>query len=103
MAAAACRRYYRHWREMTGGQFEPVFRRTRDRLEADTPVMTGGENDDRVLSAVMGAVDTAWRVVFLLTLLLRSVSDEAHDAARHYHTRFSWQIEVAASDENSSS
>jgi hypothetical protein len=34
---------------MTGGQFEPVFRRTRDRLEADTPVMTGGENDVRVL------------------------------------------------------
>jgi hypothetical protein len=49
MAAAACRRYYRHWREMKGGQFEPVFRRTRDRLDADTPVMTGGENDVRVL------------------------------------------------------
>ena len=49
---------------MTGGQFEPVFRRTRDRLEADTPVMTGGENDVRVLSAVMDAVDTACRVVF---------------------------------------
>ena len=64
MAAAACRRYYRHWREMTGGQFEPVFRRTRDRLEADAPVMTGGENDVRVLSAVMDAVDTACRVVF---------------------------------------
>ena len=49
---------------MTGGQFEPVFRRTRDRLEADTPVMTGGENDVRVLSAVMDAVDTACRVIF---------------------------------------
>ena len=51
--------------------------------------MTGGENHVRVLSAVMDAV-IPLAASFLL-MLLRSVSDEAHDAARHYDTRFSWQ------------
>jgi nicotinamidase-related amidase len=128
-AVGAWRRYYRHWREMTADQLdprlielvpplaaltppayvvdkshyspfvEPVFRKTLRRLGTDTLVMTGGETDVCVLAAVMHAVDAGYRVV-LADDALCSFSNESHDAMlRHFHSRFSQQIEVASSDE----
>lgn len=128
-AIGAWRRYYRHWREMTGERLdsrlielvpplaalvppafvvdkshyspfvEPAFLKVLDRLQADTLVMTGGETDVCVLAAVMDAIDAGYRVI-LADDALCSVSDESHDAMlRHFGSRFSQQIEVASSDE----
>ena len=89
-AAGAWRRYYRHWRKMTGEQLVipgssgwyltqpaglchrqkslfPVrrgsFSQDTRQVRADTFVMTGGETDVCVLAAVMDAVDAGYRVV----------------------------------------
>ena len=128
-AIGAWRRYYRHWREMTGERLdsrlielvpplaalvppafvvdkshyspfvEPAFLKVLDRLQADTLVMTGGETDVCVLAAVMDAIDAGYRVI-LADDALCSVSDKSHDAMlRHFGSRFSQQIEVASSDE----
>ena len=42
---------------------EPTFRKTLNRLGADTLVMTGGETDVCVLAAVLDAVVAGYRVV----------------------------------------
>jgi nicotinamidase-related amidase len=128
-AGGTWRRYYRHWREMTGDRLdprlvelvpplaaltppafvvdkshyspfrEPIFSRTLDRLKADTLVISGGETDVCVLAAVMGAVDAGYRVI-LADDALCSVSDESHDAMlRHFGSRFSQQVELASTDE----
>jgi nicotinamidase-related amidase len=128
-AAGAWRRYYTHWRDMTGDRIdprliqlvpplaalaipalvidkmhyspfkEPTFLRTMARLKAHALVITGGETDVCVLAAVMDAVDAGYRVV-LAEDAMCSVSDESHDAMlRHFGTRFSQQIEVAGTEE----
>ena len=108
-ALGAWRRYYGHWRKMTGAQLdhqlielapplaalsppayvidrshyspfaEPTFRKTLNRLGADTLVMTGGETDVCVLAAALDAVVAGYSVV-LADDALCSVSDESHDA-----------------------
>jgi nicotinamidase-related amidase len=128
-ATGACRRYYEHWRNMTGDRLnarlielvpplaahahpdlvidkahyspfkKAAFLRTLARLKADALVISGGETDVCVLAAVMDAVDAGYRVV-LAGDVLCSVSDESHDAMlRHFGARFSQQIEVASTDE----
>ena len=125
-AAGAWRRYYAHWRDMTGERLdprlirtgaaaggpappaividkahyspfkEPAFLGALGRLEADALVITGGETDVCVLAAVMDAVDAGYRVI-LAEDALCSVSDKSHDAMlRHFGSRFSQQIEVAS-------
>ena len=125
-AAGTWRRYYAHWRAMTGERLDPRLIRlvpplaalappaividkahyspfkepavlgALGRLEADALVITGGETDVCVLAAVMDAVDAGYRVI-LAEDALCSVSDESHDAMlRHFGSRFSQQIEVAS-------
>jgi nicotinamidase-related amidase len=126
--AGAWRRYYAHWREMTGERLDPrliqlvpplaaltppaiiidkshyspfsapAFLEALGRLRADALVITGGETDVCVLAAVMDAVDAGYRVI-LAEDALCSVSDESHDAMlRHFGSRFSHQIEVASTE-----
>jgi low affinity Fe/Cu permease/nicotinamidase-related amidase len=128
-AAGAWRRYYAHWRDMTGDRLdphliqlvpplaslappaividkahyspfkEPALRQALRQLGADALVITGGETDVCVLAAVMDAVDASFRVVLAADALC-SVSDESHDAVlRHFGSRFSEQIEVASINE----
>jgi nicotinamidase-related amidase len=128
-AVGAWRRYYEHWRHMTGNQLNPrlielvpplaamtppafvvdkrqysPFREQRFlqalyQLNADTLVVTGAETDVCVLAAVMDAIDAGYRVI-LVNDALCSVSDESHESMlRHFRTRFSQQVEVAATDE----
>ena len=108
-AAGAWRRYYEHWRNMTGDRLNPrlielvpplaalahrdlvmdkahyspfeeaAFLRTLERLKADALVISGGETDVCVLAAVMDAVDAGYRVILAADALC-SVSDESHDA-----------------------
>ncbi|MGU3538606.1 cysteine hydrolase family protein [Methylobacterium sp. A54F] len=71
--------------------------RLRDR-RADTLIVTGGETDVCVLSAVLGAVDLGYRVV-IVTDALCSSCDEAHDALMTmYRTRYGQQVETVSSD-----
>jgi nicotinamidase-related amidase len=128
-AVGAWRRYYEHWRNMTGEQLDPrlielvpplaalalpelvinkahyspfeeeAFLRKLGQLKPDALVISGGETDVCVLAAVMDAVDAGYRVV-LADDALCSVSDESHDAVlRHFGSRFSQQIEVASTEE----
>lgn len=128
-AVGAWRRYYRHWREMTGDRLDPrlielvpplaalappacvvdkehyspfaeaEFFKALDRLKADTLVISGGETDVCVLAAVMDAVDAGYRVV-LADDALCSVADESHEAVLQlFASRFSQQIELASSEE----
>jgi nicotinamidase-related amidase len=128
-AVGAWRRYYEHWRNMTGERLNPrlielvpplvvlappaividkthyspfkeaAFLRTLGRLKADAIVISGGETDVCVLAAVMDAVDAGYRVV-LAEDALCSASDESHDAMlRHFGARFSQQVEVASTEE----
>jgi nicotinamidase-related amidase len=128
-AVGAWRRYYGHWRNMTGEQLNPrlielvpplaaraipdlvidkahyspfkseAFLRTLERLNPGALVISGGETDVCVLAAVMDAVDAGYRVV-LAEDALCSVSDESHDAMlRHFGSRFSHQVEVASVEE----
>jgi nicotinamidase-related amidase len=128
-AVGAWRRYYEHWRNMTGEQLNPrlielvpplaalalpelvidkahyspfqeeVFLRKLGQLNPDALVISGGETDVCVLAAVMDAIDAGYRVV-LADDALCSVSDESHDAMlRHFGSRFSQQIEVASTEE----
>jgi nicotinamidase-related amidase len=128
-AVGAWRRYYEHWRNMTGERLNPrlielvpplvvlappaividkthyspfkeaAFLRTLGRLKADALVISGGETDVCVLAAVMDAVDAGYRVV-LAEDALCSASDESHDAMlRHFGARFSQQVEVASTEE----
>lgn len=128
-AAGAWRRYYAHWRHLTGERLDPrliqlvpplaalvppatvidkahyspfketAFLRSLARLGADTMILSGGETDVCVLAAVMDAVDAGYRVI-LAEDALCSVSDESHDAMlRHFGSRFSQQIEVAPVEE----
>jgi nicotinamidase-related amidase len=128
-AVGAWRRYYEHWRNMTGDRLNPrlielvpplaalappaividkthyspfkeaAFLRTLGRLKADALVISGCETDVCVLAAVMDAVDAGYRVV-LAEDALCSASDESHDAMlRHFGARFSQQIEVASTEE----
>jgi nicotinamidase-related amidase len=127
-AVGAWRRYYEHWRNMTGEQLNPrlielvppladlaladlvidkahyspfkaeAFLRTLGRLKPGALVISGGETDVCVLAAVMDAVDAGYRVV-LAEDALCSVSDESHDAMlRHFSSRFSQQIEIASTE-----
>jgi nicotinamidase-related amidase len=65
---------------------------------ADTLVITGAETDVCVLAAVLDAVDRGFRVV-LATDAICSSSDRTHDALMTlYRSRFSEQIETAASE-----
>ena len=128
-AVGAWRRYYAHWRDMTGERLDPrliqlvpplaalappaivvdkrIIRRSASRLSwrrsgGLRPMLwssTGGETDVCVLAAVMDAVDAGYRVI-LAEDALCSVSDESHDAMlRHFGSRFSHQIEVASTEE----
>jgi nicotinamidase-related amidase len=128
-AAGSWRRYYAHWRHMTGDRIdprliqlvpplaalappalvidkmhyspfkEPAFLKAIARLGTDALVITGGETDVCVLAAVMDAIDAGYRVI-LAEDALCSVSDESHDAMlRHFGSRFSQQVEVASSEE----
>jgi nicotinamidase-related amidase len=125
-ARGTWRRYYAHWREMTGERLdprliqlvpplptlappaividksfyspfkEPTFLTALRRLEANALIITGGETDVCVLAAVMDAVDCGYRTI-LTEDALCSVSDESHDAMlRHFASRFGQQIEVAS-------
>jgi nicotinamidase-related amidase len=124
-AAGTWRRYYTHWRNMTGEQLdprliqlvpplaalapparvidkvhyspfkEPSFVHALEQLETDALIITGGETDVCVLAAVMDAVDAGYRVILVQDALC-SVSDESHDAVlRHFGSRFNQQVEVA--------
>ncbi len=128
-AVGAWRRYYEHWRNMTGEQLNPrlielvpplaalalpelvvdkahyspfeeeAFLRKLGELKPDALVISGGETDVCVLAAVMDAVDAGYRVV-LAEDALCSVSDESQDAMlRHFGSRFSQQIEIASTEE----
>jgi nicotinamidase-related amidase len=128
-AAGAWRRYYAHWRHMTGEGLDPrliqlvpplaalvppatvidkahyspfkerAFLRVLGRLGPDALIISGGETDVCVLAAVMDAVDAGYRVI-LAEDALCSVSDESHDAMlRQFGARFSQQIEVAPVEE----
>ena len=128
-ARGAWRRYYTHWRHMTGERLdrrliqlvpplaalvppatvidkahyspfkEQAFLRFLARLGADAMIISGGETDVCVLAAVMDAVDAGYRVI-LAEDALCSVSDESHDALlRQFGARFSQQIEVAPVEE----
>ena len=128
-AVGAWRRYFAHWRGMTGERVDPqliqlvpplaalappaividkahyspfnqpAFLEALGRLKTDALVITGSETDVCVLAAVMDAVDAGYRVI-LAEDALCSVSDESHDAMlRHFASRFSQQIEVAPTDE----
>ena len=72
-----------------------------ERLRArgrDTLVVTGGETDVCVLSAVLGAVDRGYRII-VVTDGLCSSSDEAHDAMLTlYHGRYGQQVETVTTD-----
>jgi len=127
-AVGTWRRYYAHWRDMTGERLdprliqlvpplaaltppaiiidkshyspfsEPAFLKALGRLKAEALVITGAETDVCVLAAVMDAVDAGYRVI-LAEDALCSVSDESHDAMlRHFGSRFSHQIEVASTE-----
>jgi nicotinamidase-related amidase len=64
----------------------------------DTLVVTGGETDVCVLSAVLGAVDRGYRII-IVTDGLCSSSDEAHDAMLIlYHGRYGQQVETVTTD-----
>lgn len=83
---------YSPWTE---GQLDALLRGS----GIDTLVITGGETDVCVLATVLGAIDRGFRTV-LVTDAICSSSDETHDALmRLYHSRFSEQVEVAASEE----
>jgi nicotinamidase-related amidase len=119
-AVGAWRRYYAHWRDMTGERLDsrliqlvpplaalappaividkrhyspfsvPAFLEALGPLKADALVITGGETDVWVLAAVVILAEDA----------LCSVSDESHDAMlRHFGSCFSHQIEVASTEE----
>jgi nicotinamidase-related amidase len=72
-----------------------------ERLRArgtDTLVVTGGETDVCVLSAVLGAVDRGYRII-IVTDGLCSSSDEAHDAMLTlYHGRYGQQVETVTTE-----
>lgn len=128
-AAGGWRRYYAHWRHMTGERLDPrliqlvpplaalvppaividkahyspfkerAFLRVLGRLGPDALIISGGETDVCVLAAVMDAVDAGYRVI-LAEDALCSVSDKSHDAMlRQFGARFSQQIEVAPVEE----
>ena len=128
-AAGAWRRYYEHWRNMTGDRINPrlielvpplaalappdlvidkahyspfkeaAFLRTLGWLKAEALVISGAETDVCVLAAVMDAVDAGYRVI-LAGDALCSASDESHDAVlRHFGARFSQQVEIASTEE----
>jgi nicotinamidase-related amidase len=128
-AVGAWRRYYEHWRHMTGESLNPRlielvpplsaiahqelvidkanyspfkatgFLQILQRLSPDTLVISGAETDVCVLGTVMDAVDAGYRVVLAKDALC-SVSDESHDAMlRHFGSRFSQQVEVALTEE----
>jgi nicotinamidase-related amidase len=128
-AAGAWRRYYAHWRHMTGERLDPrliqlvpplaalvppaividkahyspfkerAFLRVLGRLGPDALIISGGETDVCVLAAVMDAVDAGYRVI-LAEDALCSVSDESHDAMlRQFGARFSQLIEIAPVEE----
>lgn len=62
-------------------------------------VITGGETDVCVLATVLGAIDRGFRVVLARDGICSSV-DETHDALMQlFHSRFSQQVEVAATEE----
>ncbi len=64
----------------------------------DTIVVSGGETDVCVLSAVMGAIDWGFRVI-VVTDALCSSADETHDAMLNfYQSRFGEQVEVISTD-----
>jgi nicotinamidase-related amidase len=128
-AVGAWRRYYAHWRDMTGERLDPrliqlvpplaalappgividkrhyspfsvpAYLEALGPLKADALVITGGETDVCVFAAVMDLVGASYRVI-LAEDALCSVSDESHDAMlRHFGSRFSHQIEVASTEE----
>jgi nicotinamidase-related amidase len=122
------RRFYRRWTELTLDRIDPgllelvpplarlvppaiaidkrvyspfseeaIWRILRER-RADTLVITGAETDVCVLAAVLDAVDRGFRVV-LATDAICSSSDRTHHALMTlYRSRFSEQIETAASE-----
>ena len=128
-AVGSWRRYFAHWRGMTGERVDPqliqlvpplaalappaividkahyspfkeqAFLWFLARLGADAMILSGGETDVCVLAAVMDAVDAGYRVT-LAEDALCSASDESHDAMlRQFGARFSQQIEVAPVEE----
>ena len=65
----------------------------------DTLVISGGETDICVLTAILGAVDFGYRVILARDALCSS-QDATHDSIMNiYHNRFSSQIEVCTTDE----
>lgn len=72
------------------------------RLQAggcDTLIITGGETDVCVLSAVLGSADLGYRTIVVQDCLC-SASDEAHDAMLDlYSNRYGQHIETATAEE----
>ncbi|WP_187972941.1 cysteine hydrolase family protein [Aquibium microcysteis] len=128
-APGAWKRYYRKWEALTLRHVAPELvdllpalarlappaavldKRvyspwTEGRLDAllasggiDTLVVSGGETDVCVLATVLGAVDRGYRVVIAADAVCGS-ADSTHDAAMLlYASRFSEQVEVAATEE----
>ncbi|MDQ0392802.1 cysteine hydrolase family protein [Labrys monachus] len=65
----------------------------------DTLIVSGGETDVCVLSAVLGAVDRGYRVV-VATDALCSSTDETHDASiKVYESRYGQQVEAVTTDD----
>jgi nicotinamidase-related amidase len=78
--------------------FETDLHRRLQARSVDALVVSGGETDVCVLSAVLGAIDRGYRVV-VATDALCSSSDETHDAMLTvYESRYNQQIEAVATD-----
>lgn len=66
--------------------------------EVSTLVITGGETDVCVLSAILGAIDLGYRVI-LLSDAICSGADETHDASlKLLGDRFSVQLEIVTTE-----
>lgn len=125
-AVAMWRRYYERWRCVTLEEIDPRMLElapelagysppaeiidktvyspwTQGRLDAllsrrpaTTLVITGAETDVCVLATVLGAIDRGFRTIIAADAVCGS-ADETHDALlKLYSTRFSEQIELAA-------
>lgn len=74
--------------------FNPMLEQALQQRRTDTLIVTGGETDVCVLSAVLGAIDRGYRIL-VVTDALCSSADETHDASMAlYRNRYGEQVET---------
>ncbi|WP_273692384.1 cysteine hydrolase family protein [Ketogulonicigenium vulgare] len=69
------------------------------RRKIDTAIISGGETDVCVLATAMGAIDRGLRVVIASDAICSSCDSTHDNILMLYENRFSFQVEVATTDE----